>query len=518
MTSGLVVFLVLRVAASAVTGADTDVSESAAGEAAAPDEDAGATEEEASDEDGGPDGGAAAGEDTADEDAAPVDEPAPLATEEERAAAEALLDDAPLAVHADERAAAEALLDDAPLAVGEETPEPATATAAESLPPNPPSTTPDAPRDAASDAPRDAPSDAPPDEFETVQWEDADTRLPQFARGALGACEAIIFPITFLPLIGELATAVSEWFCLVPAALTVDYLGTFHGGRGTSFWQPLTALFLAKLWRDAALITGFGVGLSAVLAFSTVFGVASALVLLSPGDAARDGAAYLPTIGLTGLLTVVGLSVVATQWAQDTGGDIVFEQVYFRLSDDKRHPDAVAAARERAFLRPPPDPYSRAYSLLVATVASEPAGDWRHAIPVAGPLFRAGATAEAVEADIRSFGRDVLHEEPQHPEALTELARTTSYVEGVLNAGGQALLLLGGAAFVTGLVAAPVVFSASGDAGQYAVIGAGLGTSAALVAGSGLFLLLLAEIPRITRNLSIPLAFGALSPADANAE
>ena len=124
----------------------------------------------------------------------------------------------------------------------------ATNTAAEPptapVPPNvPPAEEPATPPAATPTPTPTAPTVAP-----TTRWEPFDREAARTADGSLDVCATMVFPLTFVPGVGDIVGTISDWLCIVPAALAVDYVGTWHGGRESHFWQPVLALVLKKVW------------------------------------------------------------------------------------------------------------------------------------------------------------------------------------------------------------------------------------------------------------------------------
>ncbi len=341
----------------------------------------------------------------------------------------------------------------------------------------------------------------------SVPWEDPVEKLAATSTGAVDACETAAFPLTFLPGVGSVASSLIEWVCLIPAALAIDYVGVHHAGYESFLWQPLAALLLAKLWRGFVLVAGWTTIIATGFLFGTVVSAALAL---------GGAAAYIP-VGLTGVLTLAGGMIMAMSFLKKRGSEFVFTATYTNLANQLSTPVETLEAQDRAWIKPPPGPFGRAYSLLSAAAGAEPERSWAHGIPVAGPLFRAGAKAEAVEEATLQVGRDVLGERPQYPDELRMAAEIASYTEGVFGAVGQALLGAGAVVFVTGTVLAALSYQANEDLTEYGVVIGGLGGLGVAVAGTGVTLILLREVPRIARSLLVPAAFGLCPPAEETA-
>lgn len=329
-------------------------------------------------------------------------------------------------------------------------------------------------------------------------WEEPERKLRAAAAGGVGVCEAVAFPLTLVPGIGTIASSVVDWACLVPAALAVDYVGTFHAGSASHLWQPLLALLAAKIYRSAVFTAGLGVMVGAGLLFAG--GASATLIAL--------GVPYYLPIALTGVLTGVGFTFLAVRALERWGSDTLFGLVYGALATPLRTPEAQRDAEASAFLSPPLGALSRAFALLAAASGAEPTPAPRFAIPVAGPLYKSAAKAEAVEQAVLRVGADVLHEAPASPEGLHRAATVTSLAEGVLGAAGQALLLAGAGIFVTGTAVAVIAYEERQDAGEYASWAGGVGGVGVVVAGGGVACVLLRQVPRVLRAVWAPAAFG----------
>lgn len=358
----------------------------------------------------------------------------------------------------------------------------------------------------------DAPADIPaPVAGQTTEWPDADEDAKDTAEGAIKVCESLTFPLTLIPAAGSVISSVVEWGCLIPAALAVDYVGVHHGQRPGFLWQALLALVAAKLARTVVLYTAVAGAIAAGVLYTTV-----AIVTLTSMNAAY----YIP-VGITGLLTLGGVTAIGIHQLRKLTDRAVFSAVYFSLTPPATDEEELKRAREEAWLKPPLDPISRAYGLMTVAAAADFERDWTFAIPVAGPLFKASARAEALKADMRRVGRDVLGEAPQSPEAMDTAIDLVTASEGWLEAGSHALLLGGGVIFVAGTVSATMAWYAyqnGEDIKLQASIAGGLGTVGVFVAGGGVVLLALREVPRVLRPIAVPMAFGFLPPEEQDVE
>lgn len=354
------------------------------------------------------------------------------------------------------------------------------------------------------------PADPPsrPVAGQTIQWPDADEDAKVTAEGAIKVCESVTFPLTLIPAAGSVIASIVEWGCLIPAAMAVDYVGLHHGNRVGVVWQALLGLAAAKLARSLVLYPA--------VAGAVVVGVLYATAVT--GALLAANAAYYIPVGITGLLTLSGVMIIGIHQLRKLTDRAVFGCLYFNLTPTVNGEDERRAAQEEAWIKPPLDPLSRAYGLMTVAAAADVDGDWTFAIPVAGPLFKAGARAEALKADMRRVGRDVLGEQPQDAAGMDGTIDAVMTLEGWLEAGSHALLIAGGVIFVAGTVSAALAYQANQDLKLYATLAGGLGATGVVVAGGGVALLALREIPRILRPVAVPMAFGFLPPEEADVE
>lgn len=354
----------------------------------------------------------------------------------------------------------------------------------------------------------DADADAAPDDaLGPHLWPNPTKKLAQTSLGAVDACETVAFPLTFLPGIGSLASSLIEWVCLVPAALAIDYVAVHHAGYESFLWPPLVALLLAKLYRGVVLVAG----ITAIAATAVVYTTAITTMLLVAG-----AGHYIP-VGLTGVISLIGGLILGMRVIERVGSELVFLATYTNLANELSDPQETARAQEQAFVKPPLDAFSRGYALLAAAAGASPERHWSFGIPLLGPLFHAGARAEAVEDALLLVGRDVLHETPQHPDLMRATAQVTSYAEGALTAAGQALLTIGGGIFVAGTVVAALAYQSNEDLVEYGAWLGGLGAVGVAIATGGVLCVLARQIPRVARSLLAPAAFGLLPPEEAAA-
>lgn len=355
-----------------------------------------------------------------------------------------------------------------------------------------------APEVPAAASPLLATGAAPAPEASSPAWEEPERKLRAAAAGGVGVCEAVAFPLTLVPGVGSIASSVVDWACLVPAALAVDYVGTFHAGSASHLWQPLLALLVAKIYRSAVFSAGLGVMVGAGLLFAG--GASATLIALSMPY-------YLP-IALTGVLTWAGATFLTARALERWGSDVLFGLVYGALATPLRTADEQRAAEAAAFIAPPLGPLSRAFALFAAASGAKPAPAPRFAIPVLGPLYKSAARAEAAEQAVLRVGADILHEAPASPDGVQRAATMTSLAEGILGAASHALLLAGAGIFLTGTAAAAIGYERRQDAGEYAAWAGGLGGVGVVVAGGGFACALVQQVPRVLRAVLVPAAFG----------
>lgn len=331
--------------------------------------------------------------------------------------------------------------------------------------------------------------------------------------GAMQTCEMTVLPVTIIPVVGPVASALVAWACIGPAAFTVDYLGIFHGGHGTNLWQPLVALVAGKLVHDIVLIGGVLATAGAYTLFFASFTVLDSALLVAPSDVAAQAATYVPMLTLGGLIALTGGAYFGGRWAQDAAGRFVFESGYRWLSGFVHDPKDVARAKRVTVLSPPLDPVSRAYGLLVTAWAVSPDEDLRDLLPIVGPVVTADEKAAAVGEGVRKFGREVLDEDVQHPDALSHLIGITVQTEAWLTAVAHLAFISAGLSFLTGLALAPVLYSESGAVLEYAFVGGSAVLGALYLGVVGGVAIGLAQVPRAVRGVGIPIAFGLVPPA-----
>jgi len=335
------------------------------------------------------------------------------------------------------------------------------------------------------------------------------------AFGSIETCEAITFPLTFLPGIGSVLSSVFEWACLIPGAMAVDYTAIHHGKNESFIWQATTALIVAKLWREAMKyagiagaigLAGVGVGLMVPTALQAVPGLAALPAI--PGY-------YLP-VALAGVVTFGGFSFIVWKKIRNVGTDWLFTGTYHLLAGDLTTEEKRQDAMKNALIKWPPTGWNRAWALMATSAGTEPERKLHFYIPVIGAWNKAMARADAVKASMRRVSNDVLAEGGKiRAGALDEMdgmITTMAVIEGGLAASAQACLIAGGALFIGGTLAAAVQYQSDEDFGTYAVVAGVTGGVGIAVASTGVGLLLVREIPKALRPLAVPAVYGLFPP------
>jgi len=355
-------------------------------------------------------------------------------------------------------------------------------------------------------APAPAPTPpAPAAEPFTIRWEDSDEMVAAAARGSINTCESLTFPLKLIPGAGDVISIVLEWACLVPGVFAVEYVEAHHGKRHHLYWQPAVALLLSRLYRDVIEYPAIAVAVVAGVAYAVV--AVPALVF----------APYFIPVGIAGLVTLGGVGYVVFKKVRDKGSDLVFDVSYKLMAPAYATTAEMDAAASESLLQPPLGGWTRAWALAAAAGGADPSWSITFWIPVVGPWIKASARNDAIKRTLRRTAHDVLNEEDASFDAADTTTDVLTVTEGLLGASGQALLLAGGGLFVAGAIFAGMEYQATEDLGRYAAIAAGTGTAGVAVAGTGLGLILLREVPEVLRPIAIPIAYG-LFPPDEQAE
>jgi hypothetical protein len=360
-------------------------------------------------------------------------------------------------------------------------PTPPTPTPTPTTPPpeaTPPAKTPEATPSPAASAPR------------TV-WEPFDSEVVRTADGSMRVCSAIALPLTIVPGVGDIVGTVADWFCIIPAAIAVDYAGAFHGERETHFWQPALALVLKK---------GFETLVDTPIIVVTV----GALVAVAAGGVAAVFVGGLPiTLVTTGAVAITLAIYLALRTFRNAIGNFIFQKTYNVLVDEASD-EALAPARDSSGLQPGLGGVPGGFGLMATVAGSRPAFDWAHAVPIVGPVWRADVNAENIKRRLRRYSREVLLVDKPDLGAADASADILAGVQGYAMAVGHVGIGVGAGLFGAGLV---VALTDENDEGQGAaeVLG-GLGIVSVLGGVAGVVVSTGAE--RL-QPVVVPIAWGA---------
>jgi hypothetical protein len=273
----------------------------------------------------------------------------------------------------------------------------------------------------------------------TTRWEDFDREAARTADGSLDVCATMVFPLTFVPGVGEIVGTISDWLCIVPAALAVDYVGTWHGGRESHFWPPVLALVLTKVWETVldtpimVLTIGVIIGLAVGGAVGVAF-VGVPATIVSAGVVGGTLAAYL------------GLKA-----GRDGIGDFIFEVAYGSFTTDVEG-EELAKLQAGALLRPAVNGVPGGFGLIATVAGSKPKFDWAYLVPVVGPVWRADGHAKNIQARVRRYAHEVLREDKADLGGVDELSGLLANVQGYSFATAHVTIAAGLVFFGSGLV------------------------------------------------------------------
>jgi hypothetical protein len=326
------------------------------------------------------------------------------------------------------------------------------------------------------------------------------------ARGSISTCEALSSPLSLIPGVGSTVAIVMDWACLIPGVFAVEYTEAHHGQRHHFYWQPAISLVLARGFRD--LIEYPAIALAITVGVLYALG-ALPVVVMAP---------YFTPVAVAGLLTLSGVGYVVFKKVRDKGSDLVFELSYHLLAPEHEDPVERDRAAAESLLQPPLTSVTRAWALAATAAGAEPRWSPMFWIPVAGAWIKASARGEAIKATMRRTAADVLDEDQADLSAVDATTDVLTGAEGVFGVAGQALLIGGGALFVTGAVFAGLQYQETEDLGSYAAIATTTGITGAALAGTGLGLILLREVPEVLRPIAIPIAYGLFPPEQAETD
>lgn len=333
----------------------------------------------------------------------------------------------------------------------------------------------------------------------TVRWPDADDTAESLAEGSIEACTTIVMPLTLIPGVGEVIGTVVEWACLVPALFAIDYVEAHHGRRDSFIWQPAVALVAQKLFRD-------------LLETPTIIGIVALAVLYSAAavPALIFYPAFIP-VGIAGLISISGIAYVFMYKVKEHAGDWVYNSVYELLTSEVA-PDRTRQLAERALIKPPLNPFFRAWALLATAGGAKAHHQWYFWIPVVGAVLKADDQRAAFKEQIRRTGNDILGEHQQDYSGADTAIDILVGARGWMGAVGQALLFGGAGLFFVGTTIAAVDLTANGDMQRYATVVLATGITGVVAAASGGALILAREIPEKLWMFVVPLTYGICPP------
>jgi hypothetical protein len=325
---------------------------------------------------------------------------------------------------------------------------------------------------------------------ERTHWEPFDKEVVRVADGSLRVCSSIVLPLTIVPGVGDVVGTISDWFCIIPAAMAVDYASAWHGRRESHFWQPALALVLKK---------GFETLVDTPIMVVTI----GAIVAVAVGGVAATVFGGLPitvvTAGGVGLTLVIYLGL---KGVRDTVGNFLFDKTFAVLVEEVGD-EATADEREKGWLQPGVDGVPGGFGLMATVAGSRPAFNWSHAVPVVGPIWRAEEHAAEIKQRTRRYAREVLRVEKQDLSGMDATAGTLTGIQGWSMAVGHVALGVGVGLFGAGLGVALTDRQDEGQGTAELLGTAGLVT----VAAGGAAIAVSVGADRI-QPLLVPLAWG----------
>jgi hypothetical protein len=389
-------------------------------------------------------------------------------------------------------AAAPAAAPDAPPAAATPVAEPAPAPAPDSTPPSEPKA-PEAPAAAAPAPAKAEPMPVP------EGWEDLHEELEMTADGGVDVCEALSLPLSLIPGVGDAVGTVTEWLCIIPAAIAVDTVALQYGGRDATVWQATVALLSQKLFEDlidTPLTIAVGVGV--VGAVAVLAGSAAYQIYVD-----KSFPIFLPTLAALGVGTLL---ITPVALLKKKGGEALADWIFFGLTN-QLYGEELEEKKKGAYFQPgdehlKPGGWARVYVLMATAGGTKGDTGLLQLIPVAGPFFKAADDAAATKERMRRVGRDVLRDPPGRDLSSMDTAvDVLAMAKGITAGVGQGLAVVGLGIGATGLIlpASGATDQATGD-----IVGfVGLGT---VVAGVGVYAL--STTADTLRTLAVPCAYG----------
>jgi hypothetical protein len=295
-----------------------------------------------------------------------------------------------------------------------------------------------------------------------TRWEPFEREVARAADGSLDVCTTAVFPLAIVPGIGDIVGTIGEWVCLVPAAIAVDYIGAFHGGHDSDFWQPALALVVKKGW-ETLLDTPI-----------MVVTIAAVLGSVAGGIALNTWAGIPSTVVSAGVFGATAAVYLGLKAGRDGVGDFLFDVIYDGLTPEADG-DRLEQARRTSWLQPGMTGLPAAFGMVATVSGSKPRFDWRYAVPVVGPIWRADAHARDIQQQTRRFGREVLLVDKKELAGVDGVSGVLAGVQGYSNAVAHVAIGTGLVLFGAGVVASTSDRGADQQATAELLGGVGLG-------------------------------------------
>lgn len=339
----------------------------------------------------------------------------------------------------------------------------------------------------------DGPAPTPPHQ---ELWDNLEHELEMTAEGGIDVCEALSLPLSLIPGVGDAVGTISEWLCLVPAALAVDYVAVHHGGRDAFIWQAMVSMLAGKLVGDALDTPFYIVVGAAVLAG---IGVPVLAAVIAPGTSL-----LLPT-----LLAVGGaaLLIAPLAWVKDKIGEWIFTSSFLFLTNQV-HGDDLKKARDGTWLRPGLGGswWARPFVLMGTAAGTRAERDLVDLIPIWGRWTKATRQGDLLKERMRRIGTDVLLDPPGRDlAAMDTTIDVLSFGKAAVGSLGQATAIAGLGVGLTG-----VVLPATGATDQQT--GDLIGLAGFGIALTGLGIYALGTTFDTVRTFAVPCAYGCFAP------
>ncbi len=342
-----------------------------------------------------------------------------------------------------------------------------------------------------------------------ARWADADAVAYSAGAGTVSLCETATIPLNLLPVVGPGAALVTQWFCIIPAAVTVDYIAIHHGGRDAAFWQAGLALAASKAFSDLTelpwVVSFTTTTISAGLVAAATY-VTGGLDFL-PADVPE---AYRP-LAITGYITGTTALTAFLNVVRDFIAWRIYTLSYDLLTD--KLPPKDNSHLEDAYLDKSLNPFERAFLLAALTEGVQPDFSLWHIVPVVGRFVLAYDRADLLRHRLRRVSKDTFRDDrevflPMDAAifavfgldcgfgVLTDVALIAS--AGIFLLGTSLVLTYGPAALGTGGVGRLV---------------AALGTAGLFASSAAVSLTLVREARRVVGPALVSLAYGPVPDA-----